>query len=110
MNKLPSDAELVIDESKLTQYLLNENHPVGQSKARYFLQKGFSVAQPECLQTALIEHGKNRELVKTTSSHHGTKYEVSCLLSCPDGKERCITSVWLKEGANLLRLITAYPR
>ena len=45
-----------IDKKKLTQYLLNSDHPDGASKAKLFLGNGFRRSEPELLAEALVTH------------------------------------------------------
>src|SRR5712671_5185755 len=42
MSLLPNAANATLDDAKITQYLLNPAHPVGGSKARFFLSRGFT--------------------------------------------------------------------
>lgn len=107
--RLPEPDALVIEQAKLTLYLLNFNHADGASKARFFKRFGFSAASWTVLETALRTHGRTRDVLETTRSSYGTKYLVRCSLPTPDERNPCIDSVWIKEGEGPPRLVTAYP-
>ena len=43
--KLPNAAHAIVPERKVTLYLLNPAHPIGGSKATFFLHFGFTAGQ-----------------------------------------------------------------
>jgi hypothetical protein len=42
MSRLPGVANAILDDRKITQYLLSTVHPTGASKAKFFMSVGFS--------------------------------------------------------------------
>ena len=42
--KLPNIENAIIEEHKLTRYLLSESHPFGRGKASFFKRFGFNAA------------------------------------------------------------------
>ena len=46
----------VVEERKLTEYLLSTSHGVGRFKARFLMRLGFDPGAPEVLREALLEH------------------------------------------------------
>ena len=44
MSQLPRVANAILDNRKITQYLLSTVHPTGASKAKFFISFGFSPA------------------------------------------------------------------
>jgi len=57
---LPDAHLAVIDESKITHYLLASNHPAGRAKATVLERFGFRVADWQVLRDALLAHGARR--------------------------------------------------
>jgi len=107
---LPNKEKCIVQKDKIISYILNENHDIGKSKARFFQSFGFSTDSYEILQTALIEHGQNRPIIKSNDIGYGPKYTVQCSINTPSGEQPCIESVWIIEpGSDGPRLITAYP-
>jgi hypothetical protein len=106
---LPATISLRVDEAKVLNYLLNDQHHEGKSKSKYFKACGFSRDAWADLRTALIAHGKQRPIVSTEVNQYGTKHVVECEIKTPDGKNRCIRTVWVIEPNTEIRLITAYP-
>jgi hypothetical protein len=82
----------------------------GHAKAVFFLKFGFRQDQWKTLAEALRQHGLTQSVFAQKTSGHGQKYEVRCNLPSPDGRNPCITSVWIQEDSCHLRLITVLPR
>ncbi len=109
MKRLPADAKLLVEPAKIKDYLFNRNHPVGQTKADYFLGKGFSDKHPKIFIEALKEHARTRPVANKSVCSQETKIGIECNLNFPDGKERCIRTVWIHQKDGQYRLVTAYP-
>lgn len=109
MSHLPERETLHVEEKKVTRYLLNLEHEEGGSKARFFLNRGFTSDQWESFADAIRHHGRTQSVTEEEATRHGKKYVVQCQLVCPDGDNPCILSVWIKEGTKPLRLVTAHP-
>jgi len=102
--------ERVIPEEKVTEYLLNVDHPDGGGKAKFFKEHGFEVDEPNVLSSALDAHAVQNDVGEIVRSAHGTKSVVRCSLQTPDRRNPCILVVWIREeGCLSQRLVTAYP-
>jgi len=108
--RLPRADALQVEQSKVQHYLLNLDHVDGHAKAAFLLKFGFRQSDWKTLARALQEHGRTRPVVMQNASPYGQKFEVRCTLSSPDGRNPCITSIWIQEGSNAPRLITVLPR
>ena len=107
---IPKAASAYVPSEKLTGYLLNEQHPVGGSKAKWFLGMGYTTADPSHLAHDLLELVRASEDYTEKSSPFGVKYIVSASLTLPTGRQARVTTVWILEPTdNRPRLITAYP-
>ena len=102
-------AGCTVSGAKITDYLLDPNHPFGGSKARFFLHCGFSPADWRTMAEALAEHPVLNPVESTTATRYGAKYVVRCSLATPDGRNPCVVTVWMKDGDAPPRLVTAYP-
>ena len=99
-----------VDVSKIVDYLLATEHPVGGSKARYFLGFGFSRDRPEQFVQALRSHVYGNPVVEKSDSAFGSKWTVEGPLECPDGRAPIVQSVWILDiGSEIPRLVTAFP-
>ncbi len=108
--KLPNSHLLRVEHEKIVGYLLNLRHLHGASKARFFLEFGFRMEDPQGLAAALREHGQRHEVVLTKDTPFGPRYEVDGRIEAPNGKTLRIKTVWqADEGELAPRLITAYP-
>lgn len=108
--KLPNAAQAIVDQEKITGYLLNAAHRYGASKADFFLEFGFRLDAWEQLADALRVHGQAHAVAKTKDTPFGPRYEVDGELSTPDRRSPQIRTVWqFDDGQPAPRLITAHP-
>lgn len=107
--RIPFAEQAFIPIEKLTDYLLNVDHPDGGPKARVLAHAGFCVEAPEEFEQALREQHLTREARQGKPSPFGTKYEITGRLTGPSG-EVFVTSVWIVlHGETTPRLITVVP-
>jgi hypothetical protein len=109
--KIPNCDFAVVSEEKIFKYILNEDHPDGTHKAKFFIKFGFSLRHWGILTESLIDHCKENEVVLTTENEFGTKYIVEGELKTPDNRNPVIRTIWfIEKNDNKPRLITAYPK
>jgi len=107
---LPNAADAVVDETKITEYLLSDTHPDGRNKAEFFQRFGFQREKWQVLAEALRRHGAVHPVTGTVQSPYGTRYVVEGMLESPDGRNPLLRTVWIVEiGDSRPRLVTAYP-
>jgi len=94
---------------KITEYLLNPTHPMGQFKARWRIAQGFSPLHPVELQSFLLQALHSGLIEFQEDNPFGTKYIVHSTVQMPSGRRASIRTVWLETQECPLRLITAYP-
>jgi hypothetical protein len=66
--KLPNALSAVVQREKVVDYLLNQGHRYGASKAEFFLRYGFLLEKWEVLAQALLEHGQKHDVVNVTET------------------------------------------
>src|SRR3954454_18148375 len=111
MSQLPGAGNAIIDDQKITDYLLSHTHPKGAGKAKFFTAFGFSQSEWEELKKALLDHAVTNSVSNRAVSVHGEKYVVSCSLTTPDGRNPCINSIWIMQPPDPNpRFVTAYPQ
>lgn len=100
-----------VPRAKLVDYLLKLEHPDGGSKARFFIDGGFSPDRPEELRDALRLHYQNAIAPEVKLDKLGcVRIVVTGPMAVPDGRAPVVVSVWkIDEPGQLPRLITAYP-
>ena len=96
---LPNAHLAVIEERKVTQYLLNGAHPDNGGKARFFDGLGFSVEDVRSFITALRQVAESGELVEGIESAYGEKFVGDGALPAQAGNssERMLRTVWIIE-------------
>ena len=111
MSQLPRAANAIVDDAKIINYLLNPAHsPQAAGKAKFFAACGFAVANWGGLKQALLGHPLVNAVSANETTPFGEKFEVTCSLETPDGRNPCIVSVWIIEPPSPdPRLVTAYP-
>jgi hypothetical protein len=108
--KLPHHDQAVVVQAKITRYLLNENHAHGGTKANFFLRFGFTVAQWEVMQAALLQHARIHEVISTRWTQQGINYVIDGELLSPDGRRPYIRTTWcIQYGESIPMFVTAYP-
>lgn len=108
--KLPNGQNAIIDESKISNYLLNESHKVGWSKAKYLRKAGFNESNIDLLKNNLLHLACYGEIVEQKKSVHGEKFVVLGSFTSPIQKEVTLNTVWcIDKGKTNPRFITAYP-
>ena len=106
---LPGAHQARVDQKKVIEYLLNREHPDGQSKAEFFQRFGFRSESWQVLAEALRNHAVEHAVSKTVESAYGTRYLVEGPLPTPDGRRPNVRTVWVVEkGTSIPRLVTAY--
>jgi len=99
--------ESVVD--KLSRYLLNAEHPVGGSKAKWFEQAlGFN-------QSNLTQFANQIKFDRTTAvvtgiNEYGTKYNQIITITGANGKKIDVLFAWIENKDGVIRLVTAFPK
>lgn len=107
---LPGIEVAVIEERKVTGYLLAADHPEGASKACFFEAHGFQRGTWQMLAEALRDHARSNAVSEVSRSPYGTKHAVDGPFRCPDGRMPMVRAIWIVDaGAEIPRLVTAYP-
>jgi hypothetical protein len=108
--KLPNIDAVIVEDAKLTEYLLNPAHPRGAAKANFLARFGFSAERPEQAREAFLEHARQYDFSASQQTRFGVIFEVDGPLPSPDGRNPYVRTVWmLDDGATAPRLITMVP-
>lgn len=108
--KLPNAHLAIVEQEKITGYLLNAAHPDNGGKAAFFQMLGFHEGDWPTLATALRKLADAGEVAKSVESAHGQKYIVEGSIETPSGKSPMVRSIWIVDrGPEAPRLVTAYP-
>jgi hypothetical protein len=101
---------LRVETAKITDYLLNLDHPIGAGKAKFFKGVGFSEEKVEEFAAALRTHAAQNNIADVVRNSYGVKTVIDCFMPTPSGTAYCIRSVWndYLDGAPP-KLITAHP-
>ena len=107
LNKLPKTTEESV-RTKLDTYLLEPNHPVGGSKAKWFKEAlGFT-------RDNSIDLGKQivfdpNKAIQTASNVHGTKFSQIISVHGANGKVIDVEFIFIKNNDGVIRLVTSIP-
>jgi hypothetical protein len=108
--KLPGTEAAVVARSKVENYLLNLEHPIGGGKAKFFIRFGFRRERWKELEDALRRHAKENSVTDTFQDADGLTYVIEGRIKTPSGRQPRVRTVWLIETGELApRFITAYP-
>lgn len=107
--KVPNAEHAFIDVRKLTDYCLDENHPVGKHKAKLFaaalnLRKENALELSEILLLAVKSNGAKPGIQDSFGQRYTVDFEVE-----KDGKHAIIRSGWIIPiNSNVPKLITCF--
>lgn len=108
--RLPNGELAWVEENKIRLYLLNLEHGQGGAKAKFFLNRGFTVEQWGAMHKALVTHANTNPVAKTVETEFGVRHTVDCNCPTPDALNPCIRTVWEVSKEDVRpRLITAHP-
>ena len=108
--QLPHIEDAHVPDSKISDYLLADDHPTGRSKAHFFRNLGFQKDRPAALRRALLQHAAGNEVSSIQQTSFGAKYLIDGRISGPNGDSAGVRSIWfIGAGECGPRLITAYP-
>jgi hypothetical protein len=108
--RLPGVRFAIIEERKVTRYLLATGHPAGRGKAAFFRRFGFGAPAWQNLRDALLKHARSAQVVGVSETEFGKKYILEGPLLAADGRRPRIVAVWfVTTGETTPRLVTAYP-
>ena len=106
---IPGADRAFIDRTKLHDYLLSSEHPIGRFKARFFAALGFSSHSWELFEHALREQHLTQEAEVGQTDDEGQAFTVRAILRGPAG-QASVVSVWLfRTGEAFPRFVTTYP-
>jgi hypothetical protein len=107
---LPNAECAIVEEAKVRDYLLSLEHPVGRSKAQFFMRLGFARDRWRELQEALLELAQTGEAEPGPTTEFGQKYAVRGMIETPTGRTAIIRSAWIiLNGEDAPRFVTAFP-
>lgn len=108
--KLPNFTQAIISKDKIEKYLLNLGHSDGASKAKFFINYGFDINNPDLLKQSLMLHCKEYEIKETSKNDFGIKYVIDGEFETPDKRKPLVRTVWFIENLEEKpQFVTAYP-
>ncbi len=107
---MPSRENAFVEDTKITGYLLNLEHPDGRSKASLFLKAGFRLDNIAEFKAFLLNHAQVHQVAKTEQTRFGTKYIIEGQVEGVDSFRFNLRTVWIITASSKQpKLITAYP-
>ena len=108
--KLPFAERAIVDASKVRDYLLSPEHPVGRFKARVFGAAGYDQRDWSRLQRDILALATTMDVERTASDEHGQRFVGTGILVAPNGSLLPVTTIWIiRSGEAEPRFVTAYP-
>ncbi len=108
--KLPAAHRAIVDDSKVRDYLLSPEHPVGRFKACVFTSVGYRRDAWQQLRDDLRALALTLDVTEAAPDVYGQRYVGTGDLMGPAGRSLPIVTVWLISSVGEPpRLVTAYP-
>src|SRR5689334_3791841 len=93
--RLPNADLAVVDRVKITEYLLNPEHPDNGGKAGFFFALEFLRDDWDRLADVLRKLTLTADVTESMETVHGKKYIVDGELENPAGKAASVRSIWI---------------
>jgi hypothetical protein len=106
---LPNAQNAFIDDRKLIDYCLSENHPIGKHKARVFMSAlGFSLEHFQELKEGILNEILESEATQTEINQYGVLYVIDVNIKNPP-KEATVKTSWIvRKDEDFPRLTSCY--
>jgi hypothetical protein len=106
---LPNEQNAFIDDRKLIDYCLSENHPIGKHKARVFMSAlGFSLEHFQELKEGILNEILESEATQTEINQYGVLYVIDVNIKNPP-KEAMVKTSWIvRKDEDFPRLTSCY--
>jgi hypothetical protein len=105
-----AECDLVVEQHKVIEYLLNSAHPHGAGKAAFFRSLGYSTRSWKRLANDLKQHARTNGTSRLVETPYGRKHVVAGPFSSEIHGGAVVVAVWIVEyNARSARLVTAYP-
>jgi len=105
--KIPFQNNLIIDNTKISNYLLDLLHPSGKDKAEFFISHKCTA---ESLKELLLKQAKEENYLNKSTTPFGEKYIIESIILLPDLTPFKLRSVWIVlNNQNFTTFVTAYP-
>lgn len=111
-NALPNVEKATINPKKLTEYALNQNHPVGGNKAKVFESAlGYNQSNADDLMRQIYEKLPSSEAVLGKLDEYGQRYTVDIPITGPNGNTVNVRTGWIiKTGSYIPELTTIFVK
>jgi len=106
---IPDVERAVIAPEKVRDYLLNVEHPDGGSKAVWFHSLGCTRDEWQALADDLMAIARNCAQYGIETTQFGIKYKAAGSVGRRNHRPGNVLTVWIVEGDDPPRLVTAYP-
>ena len=106
---IPFASAAVVEPAKVRDYLLNLERPDGGSKAAWFRSFGYARDDWQQLARDLMAIAQDCDSFATERTRFGIKYVVKGRIGGSIGRSGSVLTVWIVEGDDPPRLVTAYP-
>jgi hypothetical protein len=109
--KLPNAGLAKVEREKITEYLLNADHPDNGGKAAFFMAGGYRRDDWHALARSFRRIAITYLVTHSIESVHGKKYIIDGAIETPTGKSPTVRTIWfLDSGETIPRFVTAYPQ
>jgi hypothetical protein len=109
--KIPNASLAKVERKKITEYLLNIEHPDNGGRAEFFFALGFRRDDWEPLAGSFRRLARAYTVTRSIESVHGMKYIIEGAIETPIGKSPMVRTIWfIDSGETIPRLVTAYPQ
>ena len=109
MARIPNGNRAVVDQAKLSEYVLNLNHRTGRHKARVFAAAlGLMAGDAPVLAEALLSAAAGKDADLERDDTYGVHYAIEFVMMFK-GKSRPLRSLWtVRSGEDFPRFVSVF--
>ncbi len=105
----PNAALAIVEDAKLTGYVMNPAHKDGWPKGQFLIAHGFAATDLSAVRNALLDHIRSNDVTEEESTTFGVKYRIDGPLRAPDAIV-WVRTVWqIDTGQTAPRFVTMVP-
>jgi hypothetical protein len=105
----PNAALAVVEDTKLTGYVMNPAHKDGWPKGQFLIAHGFEASDLLAVRNALLDHIRSNDVTEEELTAFGVKYRIDGRLKAPNGIV-WVRTVWqIDAGQTAPRFVTMVP-
>lgn len=106
----PPVENYVLNSSKITHFILKQDHKDNKGRYKFFFDFGFKLSKPHILARAILKHHRTAHRFTLQNGRVGDiRLVLDGPIETPDGRGANVRTVWNFDDSKTARFITVMP-